>query len=103
MPYLIWKSQVHIRHLLYSITDHVYRVELPLSILVGCLPTLQPLIPVIHRLWSKQQTKRSYQIQDEAHILHQSKESQIYKDNAVVGVESYGSYTERQVPEIDLV
>ena len=94
---------MYIRRLLYTITNRVYRVELPLSIIVGCLPTLQPLVPVFRRLWSKQQMKKGYQIQNEAYVLHPSQNSENDKKAPGVGVESFRSSTERQSRKDDLV
>ena len=47
-------------------SNKIYSVELPLSIIVGCLPTLRPLLAKVLEMRTSQRGRSGYRVQDDS-------------------------------------
>ena len=71
--------------------NHVFRVELPLGIIVDCLSTIQPSFPKLAQLSHLSRLGIGYRVSDEVHVLSDAGRKGTDSKHMTVSIERFSS------------
>ena len=71
--------------------NHGCRVELPLGIIVDCLPTIQPVFPKLAQLSHPSRLGNGYRVSDEVHVLSDAGRKSTDSKHMAVSIERFSS------------